>query len=188
MEFLQNALEQGLAPGIVVAIYLIIVRIIDVRKDKNQIKVSAELTKSIATISQYIATMTKTIVEKDKEKCKNAIEDTFNSSVLRLIKFAQMTIIQNHIKTNKNNILANIHNIANSEYYTIFSNLNLYQINGVNVSDYLDKNWIKDIETDLSDIIFNNSMTNDEKIFNLTNKLTLKFDTYITYLTNKTLK
>lgn len=188
MEFLENALAQGLAPGIVVAIYLIIVRIIDAKKDNNQIKVSKELTQSITTISQYIATMTKTIVDKDKEKCKIAIDDSLSSAVLRLIKFAQMTIIQNHLKVNKNNILENIHNIVNSEYYTIFSNLNLYQINGVNISEYLDKNWIKDIETDLSEIIFNGSMSNEEKIFALTNKLTLKFDAYITYVTNKALK
>lgn len=188
MEFITKALEQGLAPGIIVAIYLIVIRIIDSRKDQSQIKVSKELTQSITTISQYIATMTRTIVEKDKEKCKIAIDDTISSSAFRLIKFAQMTIIQNHLKTNKNNILTNIHNIVTSEYYTIFSNLNLYQIKGCNISEYLDKNWIKDIESDLSEIIFNTSMSNDEKIFALTNKLSLRFDTYVTYITNKSLK
>ena len=47
MDILGDALRQGIAPAIVVAIYLIITKIIDSRKENAQIKLSADLTKSI---------------------------------------------------------------------------------------------------------------------------------------------
>lgn len=188
MDILSGALAQGLPAGIVVAIYLIIIKIIDARKDRTQLKISNELTEAVNSISNFIAGMTKNIIEKDKEKCKLAIEDTFTASAFRLIQFVQRTLLQNHLDINKESIMIDIHNIANSEYYSIFSTLNLYKINDITVSDYLDKNWIKDIETDLVDVIYNGALNNEEKIINFTNRINLKFDSHINYLVNKSLK
>ena len=123
MDILGDALRQGIAPAIVVAIYLIITKIIDSRKENAQIKLSADLTKSINTISNFINVLTKNIIEKDKDKCKNAIEDSMYSSGMRLINFVSTTVVNNHIDTNKENVLANIHNIANAEYYTVYATL-----------------------------------------------------------------
>ena len=66
MDILNNAIQQGIAPAIVVAIYLIITKFIDSRKENAQIKINSELTKSINTISNFIITITKNIIEKDK--------------------------------------------------------------------------------------------------------------------------
>ena len=38
MEIFEVALAQGLAPSIVVAIYLVIIKIIDSKKEKNKLK------------------------------------------------------------------------------------------------------------------------------------------------------
>ena len=65
MEILSDALRQGIAPAMVVAIYLIITKIIDSRKENAQIKLSAELTKSINTISNFVISLTKNIIDKD---------------------------------------------------------------------------------------------------------------------------
>ena len=111
MEILSDALRQGIAPAMVVAIYLIITKIIDSRKENAQIKLSAELTKSINTISNFVISLTKNIIDKDREKCKVAIEDSMYSSAMRLINFVSTTVINNHIDINKDNVLANIHNI-----------------------------------------------------------------------------
>ena len=54
MDILGDALRQGIAPAIVVAIYLIITKIIDSRKENAQIKLSADLPKSINTISNFL--------------------------------------------------------------------------------------------------------------------------------------
>ena len=103
MDILGDAIRQGIAPAIVVAIYLIITKIIDSRKESVQIKLSSDLTKSINTISNFINVLTKNIIEKDKDKCKNAIEDSMYSSAMRLIYFVSTTVVNNHIDSNKEN-------------------------------------------------------------------------------------
>ena len=189
MDIFGQALQQGIAPAIVVAIYLIITKLIDTKKENNNAKLTENLIKSITTISDYIIDINKNIVERDKDKCKIAIEDSMYSSGMRLINFVSTTLINNHIDTNKTNVLANIHNIINSEFYNVYATLSLYKINNVSASDFLDKDWMQAIEKDIIDIIYNNNNLNKEdKILSFTNKLTLKFQTYITYITNHLIK
>jgi len=188
MELLNDALKQGIAPAIVVAIYLIITKVLDSKKEDIQIKLSSELTKSINIISEFLTDITKNIIDREKDKCKNAIEDSMYSTGMRFVSFVSSTLINNHIDTNKETILANISNIVNSEFYSIYSTLAMYKINGVIVSDYLDKKWIDTIEQDMIDIIYNNLLDKDDKILSFSNKLTLKFQNYVTYITNNITK
>ena len=187
MDILSQALSQGIAPAIVVVIYLIIVKVLDNRKEKTQSKLNAELTKSINTISSFLEKITKDIVDKDKEKCKIAINDAFNSSAMTLIHFASTTIVNNHIDTNKNSIVGNIHNMVNGEYYSIYSTLSLYTYNGKKVSECMDKNWILEIEQDINSSIFNTCITKEERILSVSNKVMIRFQSYITKLINVTL-
>lgn len=188
MELIEEALAQGITPAIVVAIYLIITKIIDNRKENVQIKLSTELTKSINAISSFLTDITKNIIEKDKDKCKAAIEDTMFSSGMRLINFVSTTIINNHIEANKENVIANIHNIVNTEFYSVYAILSLYKINGVKASDSLNKDWMEIIEKDMFDIIYNSSLSKEDKILTFTNKITLKFQSYVTHMTNVIIK
>ena len=184
MDILSQALSQGIAPAIVVVIYLIIVKVLDNRKEKTQSKLNAELAKSINTISSFLENITKDIVDKDKEKCKIAINDAFNSSAMALIHFASTTIVNNHIDTNKDSIVGNIHNMVNGEYYSIYSTLSLYTYNGKKVSEYMDKNWILEIEQDINSSIFNTCITKEERILSVSNKIMIRFQSYITKLIN----
>lgn len=188
MELIEEALAQGITPAIVVAIYLIITKIIDNRKENVQIKLSTELTKSINAISSFLTDITKNIIEKDKDKCKAAIEDTMFSSAMRLINFVSTTIINNHIEANKENVIANIHNIVNTEFYSVYATLSLYKINGVKASDALNKDWMEIIEKDMFDIVYNNSLSKEDKILTFTNKINLKFQSYVTHMTNVIIK
>lgn len=70
MELIEEALAQGITPAIVVAIYLIITKIIDNRKENVQLKLSAELTKSINAISSFLTDITKTLLRKIKINVK----------------------------------------------------------------------------------------------------------------------
>ena len=188
MDVLGDALKQGIAPAVVVAIYLILTKIIDSRKENAQAKLSSELVKSINTISTFIINLTKNIIDKDKEKCKNAIEDSMYSSGMRLIHFVSTTIINNHVDTNKENILANIHNIVNAEYYTVYSALSMYVINDKKVSDALNNAWISTVEKDMIDVIYNDKLSKEDKIMTFTNKVNIRFQSYITYIINNTIK
>lgn len=188
MDILGDALRQGIAPAIVVAIYLIVTKIIDNRREAAQIKLSAELTQSINSISSFIIGLTKNIVNRDKEKCKMAIEDSMYSAGMRLINFVSATIVNNHINTNKDNIISNIKNIVNAEYYTVYSSLSLYVIDDIKISNYLNKDWIDAVEKDMIDIIYNTSLSKEDKILAFSNKINIKFQSYITYIINHTIK
>lgn len=188
MELLNDALKQGIAPAIVVAIYLIITKALDNKRENAQIRLSSELTKSINVISEFLTDITKNIIDREKDKCKNAVEDALFSTGMRLVSFVSSTIINNHIDSNKDTILSNITNIVNSEFYTIYSTLAMYKINGIVVSDYLDKEWMATIEQDIIDIIYNNFMNKDDKILSFSNKITIKFQNYITYINNNVVK
>lgn len=188
MDILGDALRQGIAPAIVVAIYLIVTKIIDNRREAAQIKLSTELTQSINSISSFIVSLTKNIVNRDKEKCKITIEDSMYSAGMRLTNFVSTTIVNNHIDINKDNIISNIKNIVNAEYYSVYSSLSLYVIDEVKVSDYLNKDWIEAVEKDIIDIIYNNSLSKEDKILTFSNKINIKFQSYITYIINHAIK
>lgn len=184
MDIFGDALKQGIAPAIVVAIYLIITKIIDSRKENLQTKLSTELTKSINLISNYIVDISKNIIEKDKAKCKIAVEDSMYASGMKLINFVSTTLVSNHIIENKDNILANIHNLVSAEYYNIYSTLSLYIIDDKKVSEYLQKEWIASIEEDIKHVIYNTNLNNEDKILAFTNKINIKIQSYITYIIN----
>ena len=188
MDVLSEALAQGITPAIVVALYLIIVKIIDNKKDKFQAKINSDLVKSITDISTFITTITKSTVERDKDKCKAAITDSMNHSAYKLIKFVVDTLINNHIDINKETILTNIKNITNAEYYTVYSTLSLYEYNGEKVSSNLKKEWISEVEQAIIKSIYSDKLTVEDKILSFSNKINIKFQSYITYIINNTIK
>lgn len=188
MEIIELALTQGITPAILVILYLTIIKLIDSRKESKQTKISKQLADSVGEISSFIKNMTETIIDKDKEKCKIAIEDSMNSAGLRLVNFVTDTIIQNHLEENKENILTNINSIINSEYYTVYSSLSLYTINSIKVSSLMKIEWLNEIEKDIINIIFNNKLSDSDKISTFTHKINLRFQSYTTYLINKTFK
>lgn len=187
MDVFAEALKDGIAPAIVVAIYLIITKIIDSKKENLQTKLSTELTQSINLISNYIVNISQNIIEKDKSKCKVAIEDSMYASGMKLINFISTTLVSNHIIENKENILTNIHNLVSAEYYNIYSTLSLYVIDGTKVSEYLNKEWINSIETDMINVIYNSTLSKEDKILAFTNKINIKIQSYITFIINNSI-
>lgn len=184
MEVLLDSFKQGIAPAIVVAIYLIVIKVIDNRKELVQTKLNTNLIQSINEISNFVITITNNIVNKDIDKCKIAIEDSMNAAGMRLTKFVASTIINNHIDNNKETILTNIHNIVNAEYYSVYSTLSMYTINNKKVSDALHNEWIEAVEKDMIDVIYNKCLDDAYKILSFSNKIDIKFQSYITYIIN----
>ena len=77
--------------------------------------------------------------------------------------------------------------MVNGEYYSIYSTLSLYTYNGKKVSECMDKNWILEIEQDINSSIFNTCITKEERILSVSNKIMIRFQSYITKLINITL-
>ena len=194
-EIIESALNQGLSSLITISIFLLLYKWLDNKKKTESEKfVSSisdtldEVSKSLLQVSTFITDITKNIIDKDKDKCKTAIDDAMLASAMRLTIFVTNTVINNHVQTNKDNILANIHNIVNAEFYTVFSSLSLYKINGVKVSDNMKKDWMPSVEKSIIEIIFNDNLSKEDKISSFNNKINLKFQSYISYITNNTLK
>lgn len=188
MELLAEAISEGIAPAIVIAVFLIVNKLIDNKKENIKIKLSSDIINCINNINFFINDITENIINKDKNKCQMAIEDAMFAAGLRLSIFVATTIVNNHIETNKENILSNIKNIINSEYYSVYSTLSLYKINNKEVSSYLNKEWMNDVEKDIIDIIYNTNLNKEDKILTFVNKINLRFQTYITYINNNILK
>lgn len=180
--------EQGIAPAIVVAIYLIITKILDSKKEDKQIKINAEIVKSVNILCEFVNSITKNIFEKDKEKCKIAIESSMSVASYNLTRFFVDTIVNNHIDVNKENVLSNIDNIVTSEYYNTFHSLSLYVINGNAISNLLKTEWMQGIKDDMINILYNPNLSKDDKILSFNNRIDIKFQSFTTYIINNGLK
>ena len=64
----------------------------------------------------------------------------------------------------------------------------MYIVNDVKVCSALNKDWISAIEKDMVDIIYNPTLSKEDKILAFTNKINIKFQSYITYIINSTIK
>lgn len=181
------ALKEGLTPAIIVVIYLLIVKLIDSKREKANIKITNDLVAAINKISNFLDNITTNIIDKDRDKCHCAIRQAFLSSASTIIEFVTKTIINNHINTNRDNIINNVEHLVNAEYYNIYNSLSLYTIDGNKVNEYLKEEWIKEVEKDAIDIIFNEKLDKETKILTFNNRMTIKCQNFAVYVINKAL-
>lgn len=195
-EIIEQALNQGVSSLITISVFLIVYKYLDNKKKSDSEKfmqslgnTMSEVASSLVDLTSFIKNITENIINKDKDKCKLAIEDAMLASALKLTNFISSTIVNNHVEDNKENILINIHNIVTSEYYAVQASLALYEINNYRASDFMKSEWMDVIEKDMIAIIYNcNHLSKEDKILAFSNKITLKFQSYITYVTNHMIK
>lgn len=196
MEILLDSFKYGIVPAILILIYLIFTRILDhrqnlkkIEKEKEQekktIKVNAEVINSFNEIANYLKSVTKDIVELDSDKAVAAIRSSFRSMNFGLTRFATFTIINNNIKTNRASIIDNINATVEAEYLNVYNELVLYKDKINRVSEYLDPLWKDEMIKVIVDIIFNNKLTKEQKIYNVHNVLGIDIANYSNIVYNK---
>lgn len=188
MDLFETAISQGIAPAIVVAIYLIVIKIIDTKKEKNVIKITNELLEAISKISNFLDNVTNNIINKDKDKCKNAIKNSFESARMHITEYIVNVIAKNNINDNKDNIVDNIKTIINAEFYNTYNTLSMYTINGINVATILKEQWKNDLIDNTIKLVYNSKLDKETKIFSYVSKLFISFENYIIYINNKVFK
>lgn len=186
MEIIGEALAQGIVPAIIVVVYLVIVKIIDTRKENNQNKVSNELVKSISTISNFLNNITRTIISKDRERCRIIIKLAFDNLEKELFLFVRDTIITNNIDKRHEYIVQSLENTINGEYYQVYNYLSVFEIDGHKVSSYCKESWKLELKESLIAIIFDNNLDKVTKITETQTKLNAVINNYSTYVHNKT--
>ena len=200
MNELISGLGQGIIPGIIVFIYLIVTKWFESKKESREEAVSksmnervnsladnvSDIVEAMREVSVQLHNVTNNIVERDKEKCKVSIELAFACFTKELCDYAFLTLYNNHINRNKELIESNTETIINSEYYKVYSVLSLYEINGRKVSTFLKDEWITDFEKAVINILFNDKADVMNKINMLRNKLNIKAKDCANYIYNNT--
>ena len=178
MDILLQSLKLGIAPSLVVAIYLLINKILEDKKESKQAKLSSQVIESFAKLNNFLDYFTKNIINKEIDKCEVGIRHSFDKLKSTLLEESIIFIINNNITANKKNIITNVQHLVNGEYYVLKNNLKLYTTHYVNVSEFVSEDWKKELYNDIVDIIFNTDFTKDQKIYSLQAKLDSTINEY----------
>lgn len=178
MDILLQSLKLGIAPSIVVAVYLLINKILEDKKEAKQAKISDQIVQSFAKLNNFLDYFTKNIINKEFDKCDTGIRHSFDKFKSTLLDECIIIIINNNIDINKKNIIDNIKHLINGEYYVLKNNLKLYTTHFVNISEFICEDWKQEIYDDIVDIIFNKDFTKDQKIYSLHTKLDTRINEY----------
>lgn len=171
---LLESLRLGITPGIIVLIYLIIIKVIDTKKESNAVKINKEITECFRKLNSFLDYITKDIFNDTEEKRDYAIKSSFKAFANSIIRHATSIIIANNINNNKENIIENIRYIVDSNYYRLYNLMFLYKLCG-----YIKPEWKTEVNKDIVEIIYNNKFSKEEKLYNINNKINIKIDEYI---------
>lgn len=177
MELIQNAFEQGLVPGIVIVIYLIVNKIIDSKKKDP-----------LADIAKLLNIVTKDIIDKDREKSKAVISIAMVNAASECAKFVASTIITNNLDANRDQIEYNARYLVNSVYYDAYSKLNMYRGDEDYLSHYMKDEWKEDVYGDIINIIYNKHLDSNKRILAFNERIDIRVNDYTTYIINKAFK
>ena len=178
MEILLESLKLGIAPSIVVAIYLVLNKVIEARRESKQAKVNINVVESFNKLNNFLDYITKDIIAKESDRRDLAIKNAFDRFENSIVKFSLTTIVNNHIDINKENILDNAKHTILSEFYALQSALALYSPEESNLSTYVKVDWQDEIYKDIIDIIYKEKFTKDQKIYALYNKVNIRVNEY----------
>lgn len=195
MDILLESFSNGIIPGIIILIYLVIVRYFDHRKDiekqrteteekKKTVKINTEILDCFNNLNDYLKKLTVGVLDREEDKCEAAIRSSFKAMGQSLAKFAVFTIISNNVKQNRENIIDNIDTTVYSEFATVYNELSLYSYKNTKLIDAIKDSWKQELINDLKNIIFDENSTKENKIYNIHNKLNLRINNYISLIQN----
>ena len=195
MEVLLESFKYGVTPAIIILLYLIIIRYFDHRRGlerqkneaeekKKTVKVNAEILECFNNLNSYLKQITIGVLDRENDKCDAAIRSSFKAMGQSLSKFAVFTIISNNIKNNRENIIDNIDSTVYSEFASVYNDLMLYSYNHNKLIDAIKDSWKQELISDIKNIIFDNNLDKENKIYTIHNKLNLRINNYISFVKN----
>lgn len=185
MEQIINSFQYGLPAAVIIAIYLIVIKILDLRKDKKKIEMSGSLISTIDKLNNFLEFFTRDIIKKEQDKCEHAIKSSFDGFSKSLIKFSITTIINNNVHDNSDLIKENVTQLVKTEFWNVYTCLSLFNANDCRVCEYLDKAWKVELINDICSIIFDNKLDKEHRIYMITNKIDLVINSFCVHVINK---
>ena len=119
MDVLLQSLKLGIAPSIVVAIYLLINKILEDKKEAKSAKLSAQVFDSFNKLNNFLDYFTKNIINKEIDKCDLGIRHSFDKLRCTLLDKTVVIVINNNVKLNEKIIKDNLTHLINGEYYVL---------------------------------------------------------------------
>ena len=165
--------SQGIVPGIILLVYLIINKLIDSRK-KDPLK----------DISKLLTIVTKDIIDRDREKSINAISIVIDAMLGKLYNYFVTTIINNNIYENKEQVEYNCEHMVKSVYSEAYNTFNIYKGNNKFLNYYLDEKWKADLTKDILSIMYNDKLNTNQKIIAFGKRMEIRYTDYVAYITN----
>lgn len=165
--------SQGLVPGIILLVYLVINKIIDSRK-KDPLK----------DISKLLTIVTKDIIERDKEKSMNAIGVVIDSMLGKLYNYFVGTVINNNIHENREQVEYNCEHMVKSVFSEAYNTLNIYKGNNKYLNYYLNEQWKVELTKDILNIMYNDKLDNGKKIIAFAKRMEIRYTDYVAHITN----
>lgn len=117
-------------------------------------------------------------ISEDSVKVEVIIDASFDLLYHILYDDISKIIINNHVKDKEIIIRQNVATIVIARYYEVYHKLLPFKV------DALNKNWLKEIEQLLVDVIFSDDDI-DTKLYYLKRNLSIKIDSCKVYLKNK---
>ena len=192
MEWLFKGFEYGWFPTLVIFTYLVITKILDNKKDREAnrktIKVNAELLDTVNKLNSFLTYITKDIIGKEDDCCVSSIKTAFKGMAYAIVKFSTFTIIANNVTHNRGNIIDNIKHTVYGEFASLYNELILYSSDAKHIVDYINSDWKENIVANITNIIFDESATKEQRIYNIHNKITIRTTDFINEVTSKYLK
>lgn len=204
-EVFQQAVEKGdywiiLIIALMLVVYFFIQRYYDYNKHKNELVVNKELTDtlsnilssikdvsaSMSSISSFLTHFTNSIISKDREKCRIAIQLSFANLNRELFVFGRDIIIANNIDIKRTYIDSSIDKVVNAQYYELYNYLSVFEVDNRKIINMIKEEWKIELGQIIKDIIFDKNLDATTKISVLGDKLNVAITDYTTYIHNKT--
>lgn len=173
MEIIEGAFQQGLIPGVVIAIVYIVEKILQAkRKDP------------LDDIAKSLNIVTKDIIDKDKEKSKAVVDMALFYGGSEFIKFVNSTIVNNNIEANREQIEYNAKHLVASVFYEVYSKLNLYRGDNDYLSRYMKDEWKDEIYNDIINIVYNEKIDKQHRITAFNGRIEIRITKYAAHIVN----
>ena len=172
-------------------VYTLIVQLISYFKQKSKnaplLEMAKALKENTANIVKLNSVLDKTLQESERKKirqCESAIELAFKSFGYKITQSITSVIAHNNIDKNKGLITGNITKLISTEYYKLYSELSVYEINEVNVASKLKEEWIREIADNMIAIVYNEQDA-VSRITQVNVRLNVFINEYSIYINNK---
>lgn len=172
-------------------LYTLIIKVVDLFKNKDRNKPLIEMASAIKEVSENVVKLNqvldktiKNAENKESGKINDIIITAFDSFKSAIVDQCIDIIIHNNIEATKDNVKQTIYKVTSTEYYKIYSIFSAYEHDSVNVSTKIKEEWIEDITNECLTIIYNKNEA-AIRIRQLNNKLNLIIEEYSTYIKNK---